>query len=327
LSYPLQRWGGLLGDHFKISPELPPYPAGHILNEVVGGMRWPRVVGPVEPSETAPLEYAKIWRLSQARAAKPVKFGTVCIQSLSLFLDVVGGYDQDDQRTLIWDLASAMNAELRELAAAGCKVIQVEEPALHAVACFHPENTDLIDFLVDAFNHEVAGLEDVEVWVHTCWGNPNMQKGVLDGSYANSVEIFLERLNADVWTIEAKDSDFEELRHFAPYTSSISKKIAIGVVSHRTLQVETPEEVAAGVRKAMEYIPVENLILSSDCGFGRQGSNRMIAFYKAVSIAQGANILRRELGLEERYVPAADPTLQVEATHEDAKSPLLGRYA
>jgi 5-methyltetrahydropteroyltriglutamate--homocysteine methyltransferase len=52
--------------------------------------------------------------------------------------------------------------------------------------------------------------------------------------------------------------------------------------------------------------------VSSDCGFGRQGCNREIAFYKATSIAQGCNIIRGELGLAITYVPAADPTLQID---------------
>ena len=69
-----------------------------------------------------------------------------------------------------------MNLELRQLAAAGAKVIQIEEPTIHFIACFYPEQTELLDFLVDAFNHEVEGLDDVELWIHTCWGNPNMQK-------------------------------------------------------------------------------------------------------------------------------------------------------
>ncbi len=54
------------------------------------------------------------------------------------------------------------------------------------------------------------------------------------------------------------------------------------------------------------------LIVSSDCGFGRQGCNREIAFYKASAIAQGSNIVRRELGLPATYVPAADPALQID---------------
>jgi 5-methyltetrahydropteroyltriglutamate--homocysteine methyltransferase len=70
--------------------------------------------------------------------------------------------------------------------------------------------------------------------------------------------------------------------------------------------------VADLVRQALHYVDPEDLILSSDCGFGRQGCNRLIAFYKAVAIAQGANLVRRELGVEERPVPASDPALQVD---------------
>ena len=54
--------------------------------------------------------------------------------------------------------------------------------------------------------------------------------------------------------------------------------------------------MAAEIRKALKYIPAEKLIVSSDCGFGRQGCNREIAFYKASAIAQGCNIVRGELG-------------------------------
>ena len=52
--------------------------------------------------------------------------------------------------------------------------------------------------------------------------------------------------------------------------------------------------------------------LSSDCGFGRQGFNRTVAFYKAAGIAQGRKIVLKELGLQERYIAAADPALQTD---------------
>ena len=70
-----------------------------------------------------------------------------------------------------------------------------------------------------------------------------------------------------------------------------------------------PRRSPTVARKALEYIDPENLILSSDCGFGRQGAGRTVAFYKAAAIAQGANIIRRELGLPETYVPVADEML------------------
>jgi 5-methyltetrahydropteroyltriglutamate--homocysteine methyltransferase len=92
----------------------------------------------------------------------------------------------------------------------------------------------------------------------------------------------------------------------------MSKKIALGVVSHRSLQVESPQEVAADIRYALNYLNPEDLVLSSDCGFGRGGSNRLVVFYKATAIAQGANIVRAELGANVARVRAADPALQAD---------------
>ena len=83
-------------------------------------------------------------------------------------------------------------------------------------------------------------------------------------------------------------------------------------MSHRTLQVDRPEEVADRIRLALQHIDAGQLIVSSDCGFGRQGCNRDIAFFKSTAIAQGANIVRRELGVEPTDVPAADPALQTD---------------
>src|SRR4029450_4300177 len=88
------------------------------------------------------------------------------------------------------------------------------------IARYYPEMTDLIDFLVDCFNREIEGLDDVEIWIHTCWGNPNMQKVFSDESYANSVEIYLDRLKGDVWTIEASENDLKELPRFGPHGGS-----------------------------------------------------------------------------------------------------------
>ncbi len=321
--YPLERWRGLKGDYSRISDELPTFESGSILNEVFGGWRWPKVVGKIEPNEDLPLEYAKIWRLTQARTNKPVKFGAVCAQGLHPLLEVVEGYDPDNRRELIWDLATAMNQELRMLAASGCKVIQIEEPLLHYLATFHPEQTEQIDFLVDAFNHEVAGLEDVEVWVHTCWGNPNMQRAVEDVSYANSVEIYMERLNADVWTIEATEHP-EELKLFEPYKGSAKKKIAIGAVSHRMLQVETPRERrrararGAEVHRRREPDPVERLRLRPR---RQQPDDRVLQ--GGLARRWGANIVRGELGLEQQYVPAADPQLQVDVLEKPDASKLF----
>ena len=54
-------------------------------------------------------------------------------------------------------------------------------------------------------------------------------------------------------------------------------------------------------------MPPERLIITADCGFGREGLSRRIAHYKCVSLVLGTNIVRRELGLEEARVRVADP--------------------
>jgi len=81
------------------------------------------------------------------------------------------------------------------------------------------------------------------------------------------------------------------------------------VVNHCNTVVEPAEHVAALIRRALEYIPKEQLVISTDCGFGREGLSRRIAFYKCVALVEGTNIVRRELGLPEARVRAADPKL------------------
>jgi 5-methyltetrahydropteroyltriglutamate--homocysteine methyltransferase len=109
-----------------------------------------------------------------------------------------------------------------------------------------------------------------------------------------------------------KDRNLRELELFAPLKGRLKKKICIGVVSHRSLQVERPEDIAATIRQALQHIAPEQLVVSSDCGFGRQGGNRDIAFFKTTAIAQGTNIVRRELGLPVTEVRAANPVLQTD---------------
>lgn len=307
--YPVERLRGIARAETLPASYEWVYPPGALLAEVSGAWRLPPVIGKVEPG--GPLEFDKLWRIAQARTDRPVKFGTVSTQLVASMLELRTDAYAPNKRDLMWDMATAMNRELRRLADAGCRVIQIEEPLMHFVAATSTDKRYL-DFLIDCFNHEISGLDDVEVWVHTCWGNANMQRVLSKTSYAEAIEIFLDRVGGDIWTLEMKDRDFADLELLRPYRGRMTKKIALGVVSHRSLQVETPEEVAEGIRYALNYIDADRLVLSSDCGFGRGGPNRLVAFYKATAIAQGANIVRRELGVEETPVRAANPGLQID---------------
>jgi 5-methyltetrahydropteroyltriglutamate--homocysteine methyltransferase len=309
--YPLQRWAGFEGDYLQSEATRSPwlrYPPGTLLNEIYTGWRWPRVVDKVEHR---PLDYAKIWRLAQVRTDRPVKFGTVCSQVMGLFLDLHTA-KYKDHREVIWDMAVAMNKELLALRDAGCKCIQIEEPSLHFWANTYGRDHDEVKFMVQAYNREVQGLDDVELWVHTCWGNPNMQRVIENDSYRESFQLYLEACRSDVWTMEMKDRNLREIELFDPLKGQLKKKICIGVVSHRTLQVETAEQVAGTIREALKHIAPEQLIVSSDCGFGRQGCNRDIAFFKTAAIAQGTNIVRRELGLPAHPARSVNPALQTD---------------
>lgn len=307
--YPVERLSGVDQRALEPTSRWVPRAAGSWLYEIVSGWRYPSVVERVGAG--LPLEFAKIWRIAQARSDKPVKFGTISADLAAAALHVREGVYPDDKRQLMWDMATVLNAELRELAAAGCKVIQIEETAIHSLPPGTSQET--LDFHVDLYHHQIEGLDGVEIWIHTCWGNPGAQR-VIDSSYSYeaTMDIYLNRMRADVWTIESKDAGHAPLALFAPYKGKLTKKVAAGFVSHRTLQVETPDEIAADVRLALEYIDAEHLVLSSDCGFGRQGVPRPVAFYKAAALARGANIVRRELGVPETVVPVADPDLQID---------------
>jgi methionine synthase II (cobalamin-independent) len=271
---------------------------GHILYEVMEAYQ-PSVVG--AKIEAGPLEYAALFKVAQRFSERPVKFGAISAQLLAKML-VNRHYA--GERELILDVADVFNAELRAVAAAGCRVIQVEEPRHHISGADGSATERDLQFFTDAFNREIKGVE-TEVWLHTCWGNPNQQPLAWERpSYERALPHLLQT-NADVITLECASTGGRDLRLLGQYRTD--KKIAIGVVNHSTAAVEPPEVVAGLIRKALEHVPPERLILSSDCGFGREGLARRIAFYKTVAINLGANIVRRELKLPEVPIPAADP--------------------
>ena len=105
--------------------------------------------------------------------------------------------------------------------------------------------------MIECYNREVQGLDDVEIWIHTCWGNPNMQRVMEDTSYEASFDLYLNAMKGDVWTIETKDRGFRDIELFGRYKGKLPKKICIGAVSHRTLQADRAEDVADAIRTAL----------------------------------------------------------------------------
>ncbi|KYF73859.1 hypothetical protein BE17_07050 [Sorangium cellulosum] len=301
-SYLAERMEGMADPGLRPQPWTSPREraAGDILHEVMEARLPFFVRGPVGRGG---LEYARVWKAAQRLTSRPMKFGTCCGQLLEV---VVLNQHYANRRELLFAIADSLNQELHEVADAGCPVVQLEEPLLHYVAGQDKGAELTTGLYVDAFNREVAGLRaKTEVWVHTCWGNPAAQRvEVATSGYEVSLEL-LDRLDVDVITFEAASDGGAALPAIGKVIGK-DKKVCIGVVHHRSLEVETPEQVAALIRKALRFIEPERLILSSDCGFGRQGMSRMHAFHKMVSLVRGANIVRRELGLDPAPCLAAE---------------------
>ena len=277
------------------------FPRGHILHDYIEARVMPSIVGPVGRGN---MQYAAIWKAAQRMTSKPVKFGTVTPELVAF---AVQDYHYKDIRERIWAISDAFNEELHDLADAGCPVIQMEEPQIHLLAA-----RGIVDekinpqFMLEVFNNTVRGLrEKTEVWCHTCWGNPSQQRMFAEvQSYKPALEI-LNQVDADVITFESVSSGGMDLEAIGQHITDM--KVAIGVIDHHSLQVERPEDVAEHIRRALKHIPAERLVISSDCGMGREGMSRRHALYKMGALVQGTNIVRRELGAPEAECLLADP--------------------
>src|SRR5258708_10910507 len=98
-------------------------------------------------------------------------------------------------------------------------------------------------------------------------------------------------------------------------------KIGIGAIDHHTLQVESPEEVATIIRRALKVIPAERLVLSSDCGMGREGMSRRHATGPAVRDRKSTR-----LNSSHQIISYAVFCLKKKTTHQHCGVVLVTRY-
>jgi 5-methyltetrahydropteroyltriglutamate--homocysteine methyltransferase len=276
------------------------FPRGHILHDYLESRVMPVVTGPLGRGD---LQYTAMWKAAQRITEKPVKWGAVSAEIVTFAVQDAHYKSVPDR---MFAIADAFNEEYHELADAGCPVIQIEEPQIHLIAVRKIQDSVITPkLMVEVFNRTVKGLRaKTEVWAHSCWGNPSQQRMFAEvQSYKPALEAY-NTVDADVITFESSSSGGIDLEAIG--TTISGKKICIGVIDHHTLQVEQPEQVAAQIRAALKHIPAERLMVSTDCGMGREGMSRRHAFYKTVALALGTNIVRKELGVPQARVLAAD---------------------
>ena len=229
----------------------------------------PRVVGPIrrrEPVEVRDVQFLRSITDRRIKITVPGPF-TMTHQAQD---DHYG-----DERSLALAYADALNAELRDLKAAGADVVQIDEPYMQA----RPEPAR--EYAVEAVDRALDGIEGDTV-LHTCFGYAHIVHDRPSG-YP-----FLRELNecaASHLSLEAAQPDLEpDVLHGLP-----DKVIVLGVLDLGSDEAETPEVVAGRIRRALEVVPPERLVAAPDCGM--KYLPRELAFRKLEAMVEGARLV------------------------------------
>src|SRR6185295_2176461 len=180
------------------------------------------------------------------------------------------------------DLARVLNAELRELVRAGATDIQIDEPYYSGF----PED---LPWAIRAVNAMVESV-DATIHLHICYGN-RYGKPSWEGSYRYLFPSILEA-KVDLVSLEFARRGDEDLELFQEFNPSFS--LGLGVVDVKIQDVESPGFVADRIRRALEVVPPEKLVVNPDCGCLHLP--RDVAFSKLTAMVDGARLVRNELG-------------------------------
>ena len=234
----------------------------------------PRVVAKVRrrgPVEVRDMEFLRRNTAHQAKITLPGPF-TMTQQAKNEFYK--------DQEELAMDFAVAVNEEARDLQKAGADVIQLDEPWLRN----DPDAAKR--FAVKAINRALEGIT-VPTVVHLCFGYAFLVKNKPTSYF------FLSELadsKAQQISIESAQPQID----LGVLKDMSGKKIMLGVINLGDPIVETPAQVAERIRAGLKYVSPDRLIPAPDCGM--KYMTRAVAFGKLKALAEGAAIVRRELG-------------------------------
>jgi 5-methyltetrahydropteroyltriglutamate--homocysteine methyltransferase len=186
------------------------------------------------------------------------------------------------EEALALDLGRMLNLELKELVRAGATRLQIDEPYFSGF----PED---LPWALKAINEMVAGV-NAHVTLHICYGN-RYGKPSFEGSYQF---LFPAILDAKVQAVsmEFARRGEDDLKLFKEF--NVPFQVAIGVIDVKTNEVESPAFVADRIRRGLEVIAPERLIITPDCGLVRLP--REVAFSKLSAMAEGTRAIRKELG-------------------------------
>jgi 5-methyltetrahydropteroyltriglutamate--homocysteine methyltransferase len=232
----------------------------------------PRIVGRIRRRHPVEVEDLKFLRRHTTRKVKMTVPGpfTMTQQAQNDF------YKSDEDAAM--DYAAAVNEEIRDLFAAGADIVQVDEPYMQA----RPEKARA--YGLQALNRALDGIQGTTA-VHICFGYAAIVHQRPSG-YSFLPEF--AGCSCRQVSIETAQSNLD----CAVLAQLPGKSIMVGCIDLNDLTVETPQQVAARIRRALPYVPKEHIILAPDCGM--KYLPREVADGKLRAMVEGARLLRAE---------------------------------
>ena len=243
----------------------------------------PTVTGPLR--RRGPVHLDEV-RWARAHTGRKLKF---TIPGPMTIIDTVADEYYRDRLRLAMEFARIINEEARELVAAGLDVLQLDEPA------FNVYMDDVAAWGIEALHRAIEGLGCTTA-VHICYGygiKANVEwKQTLGSEWRQYEQTFplLARSRIDQVSLECASSRVP----ISLLGLLEGKDVLVGCIDVATRDVETPEQVADTIRRAMAYVPPERLYPCTNCGM--VPLPREVARGKLHALGAGARLVRAELG-------------------------------
>ncbi|MBB6506194.1 5-methyltetrahydropteroyltriglutamate--homocysteine methyltransferase [Sphingomonas endophytica] len=242
----------------------------------------PTVTGAVSRPASVFVEDARFLR---AQTDQPIKW---TLPGPMTMIDTLYDDHYRSREKLAWEFACLLNEEARELEAAGVDIIQFDEPAFNVF--FDEAN----DWGIKTLERAAEGLT-AETAVHICYGygikaNTDWKK-TLGSEWRQYEQTFpnLQVSTIDIISLECQNSRVPlELIELVR-----GKKVMVGAIDVATDAVETPEQVADTLRKALAFVDADKLLPATNCGMAPLA--RDVARGKLHALAAGAALVRAEL--------------------------------
>ena len=244
----------------------------------------PTVVGPIR--RKGPVHSEDV-RFARAHTQKKLKF---TIPGPMTIVDTIADQHYRDRRRLAMEFARLINQEARELAALGIDVLQLDEPA------FNVYLDDVKAWGIEALHLAIEGLACKSA-VHICYGygiKANIEwKQSLGSEWRQYAEIFplLAESRIDQVSLECANSRVP----LSLLGLLKGKDVMVGAIDVATDDIETPEQVAGIIRKAMAFVPPDRLYPCTNCGMVPLA--RQVAREKLRALTTGTAHVRKELGV------------------------------